>query len=120
MLEKHIDDYLNVDGNRELSDAWTGFTRFIVLNEKQTWSGERLTRKQTTSRPDKLWPEMWKHMSEASKQKEEEVEEEDRIVAKIKADGDEPDINCLDKFLIREPSDCVEHPGDTQGNYKET
>ena len=25
---------------------------------------------------------------------------------KIKADGDEPDVNCLDKFLIREPSDC--------------
>ena len=24
------------------------------------------------------------------------------------ADGDEPDINCLDKFLILEPSDCVE------------
>ena len=30
----------------------------------------RLTRKQTTSRPDKLWPEMWKHMSDASKCKE--------------------------------------------------
>ena len=29
-LEKHIDDYWNVDGGRELSDAWTGFTRFIL------------------------------------------------------------------------------------------
>ena len=28
--EKNIDDYWNVDGNRELSDAWTSFTRFIV------------------------------------------------------------------------------------------
>ena len=28
LLEKHIDDYWNVDGERELSDAWTGFTRF--------------------------------------------------------------------------------------------
>ena len=35
-----------------------------------TWSGERLTRKQSTSRPDKLWPEMWKHVSDASKRKE--------------------------------------------------
>ena len=23
------------------------------------WSGERLTRKQLTSRPDHLWPELW-------------------------------------------------------------
>ena len=30
----------------------------------------RLTRKQTTSRPDSLWPEMWKDMSEAPKRKE--------------------------------------------------
>ena len=50
-----MDDYWNVDGDRELSDSW---------------SGERLTRKQTTSKPDKLWPEVWKHMSDASKRKE--------------------------------------------------
>ena len=63
---------------RELSDAWTGFTRFIVLNETPPdgyiWSGERLTRKQTTknktSVPDNVWPEMWNHMSGASKRKE--------------------------------------------------
>ena len=50
------------------------FTRFTFLSEKPpdgyTWSGERLTRKQTTSRPDKLWPEIWKHMSDASKRKD--------------------------------------------------
>ena len=43
LLEKHIDDCWNVDGERELSDAWTGFTRFTVLKEKSpdgyTWSG---------------------------------------------------------------------------------
>ena len=43
-----------------------------------------------------------------------EQKEEDRICGKIEADGDEPDINCLDKFLIREPSNCVEKSGDTQ------
>ena len=57
-----------------MSDAWTGFTRFTILSERPpdgyTWSGERLTRKQTTSRPDNVWPEMWKHMSDASKRKE--------------------------------------------------
>ena len=57
-----------------MSDMWTGFRRFTVLNEKPpdgyTWSGRRLTRKQTTSRPDTLWPEIWKDISDASKRKE--------------------------------------------------
>ena len=35
---------------------------------------------------------------------------------KIEADGDEPDINCLDKFLILEPSDCVEKPGTSKAS----
>ena len=35
-----------------------------------SWSGRRLTTKQTTSRPDTLWPEMWKDISDASKRKE--------------------------------------------------
>ena len=46
----------------------------VMLDEKPpgrcTWSGERLTRKQTTSRPDNVWPDMWKHVSGASKRKE--------------------------------------------------
>ena len=74
MLEKNIEDHWNVDGDQELSDARTGFTRFTVLSEKPpdgyTWSGKRLTRKQTTSRPDILWPEMWKRLPDASKRKE--------------------------------------------------
>ena len=69
----NIDDYWNVDEERELSDAWTGFTRFILLNEMPPdgyeWSGERLTRKQTTSRPDNVWPDMWTHMSDAATKK---------------------------------------------------
>ena len=55
MLEKNIDDYWNVDGDRDLSDTWTGFT---VLKEKppdgSSWSGERLTRNEKTSRPDNV------------------------------------------------------------------
>ena len=54
---ENIDDCWNVDGDRELSHTWTGFTRFTTLKEKPpdgyTWSGRRLTRKETTSRPDK-------------------------------------------------------------------
>ena len=74
MSEKRIEDYWNVDGERELSDAWTGLTIFVVLNERPpdgyTWSGETLTRKQTTSRPDNVRPDMRKHMSDVSKRKE--------------------------------------------------
>ena len=43
LLEKNMDDDWNVDGERELSDAWRGFRRFILLNERPpegyTWSG---------------------------------------------------------------------------------
>ena len=49
------------------------FTRFIFLNERppdgKTWSGGRFTRKQTTSRPYTVWPDMWTHMFEAAKKR---------------------------------------------------
>ena len=63
MQERRIDDYWNTNGSRDLSDSWTGFTQFTLLEEKPPegymWSGVRLTRKQLTSRPDHLWPELW-------------------------------------------------------------
>ena len=72
--EKRIDDYWNIDGSRDLSDPWTGFTQFTLLEEKPPdgymWSGERLTRKQLTSRPDHLWPELWESMGKHAKLKE--------------------------------------------------
>ena len=41
--EKRIDDCWNVDGSRDLSDPWTGFTQFVLLEEKPPdgymWSG---------------------------------------------------------------------------------
>ena len=72
--EKRIDDYWNIDGSRDLSDHWTGVTQFTLLEEKPPdgymWSGGRLTRKQLTSRPDHLWPELWKSMGKHAKLKE--------------------------------------------------
>ena len=72
--ERRIDDYWNIDGSRDLSDLWTGFTRFILLEETppdgKMWSGERLPRKQLTSRPDNLWPELWEKMGKNAKLKE--------------------------------------------------
>ena len=81
--EKRIDDYWNIDGSRDLSDPWTGFTQFPLLDEKApdgyTWSGERLTRKQLTSRPDHLWPELWKSMGKNAKLKEKQKWSEEKI-----------------------------------------
>ena len=61
--ERRIHDYWNIDESRDLSDYWTGVTQFTLLEEKPPdgymWSGGRLTRKQLTSRPDYLWPELW-------------------------------------------------------------
>ena len=35
MLERNMDGNWNIDGNRDLSDSWTGFTRFTMLDEKK-------------------------------------------------------------------------------------
>ena len=81
--EKRIDDYWNIDVSRDLSDPWTGFTQFTLLDEKPpdgyTWSGGRLTRKQLTSRPDHLWPEFWKSMGKNAKLKEKQKWSEEKI-----------------------------------------
>ena len=81
--EKRIDDYWNIDGSRDLSDPWTGFTQFTLLDEKApdgyTWSGRRLTRKQLTSRPDHLWPELCKSMGKHAKLKEKRKWSEEKL-----------------------------------------
>ena len=52
ILERRMDDYWNLEGNRDLPDSWTGFTRFTISDEQTpdgyTWSVERLTKKQTS------------------------------------------------------------------------
>ena len=72
--QKRIDDYWNTDVSRDLSDPWTGFTQFTLLEEKPPdgymWCGGRLTQKQLTSRPDYLWPELWKSMGKHAELKE--------------------------------------------------
>ena len=81
--EKRIDDYWNIDGSRDLSEPWTDFTQFTRLEESvfdgYMWSGRRLTRKQLTSRPDHLWPELWKSMGKNAKLKEKQKWSEENI-----------------------------------------
>ena len=43
------------------------------------WSGERLTRKQLTSRPDHLWPELWEKMWKNAKLKEKQKWSEEKL-----------------------------------------
>ena len=75
--ESRIDDYWNIDGSTDLSESWTGFTQFALLSENllkdislYIWSGRRLTRRQVTSRPAHLWPELWRGMSKNAKLRE--------------------------------------------------
>ena len=72
--KRRIDDYWNIDGPRDLSDSWTGFTHFTPMEEKPPdgymWSWRRLTRKQLTSRPD---PELWEKMGKNAKLKEKQA-----------------------------------------------
>ena len=34
LQESRIDDYWNIDGSRDLSDSWTGFNQFTLLDDK--------------------------------------------------------------------------------------
>ena len=74
MQESRIDDYWNIDGSRDLCDSWTGFTQFTLWDEKppngKMWSGERLTKRQATSRPDHLWPELQTKLGRNAKLRE--------------------------------------------------
>ena len=65
-LEKRIDDYWNIDGSRDLSDPWTQFHTIYFT-------------KQLTSRPDHLWPELWKSMGKNAKLKEKQKWPEEKI-----------------------------------------
>ena len=68
--EKPIDDYWNVGASGNLSDSWKGFTNFTLLKETPPkgylWSGGRLTKFQTRTRPDNVWPEVWKKIGSAA------------------------------------------------------
>ena len=74
MQEKKIDDNWNVDSSKHLSDSWRGFTKFNILKEKPPkgymWSGERMTRIPTTTRPDHVWPEVWTNIGKAVQNRE--------------------------------------------------
>ena len=73
MLERRKDDYWNIDGASDPSDSWTGFHTIHIIGRKTSRGVnmvQRLTKKQTASRPNYLCSEIWKNMSEAAQRKE--------------------------------------------------
>ena len=74
MPGKRIDDNWNVDSSKHLADSWKGSTKFTPLKEKPTKgfmrSGGRLTKIQTTARPDLVWPEVWTKIGNAAQNRE--------------------------------------------------
>ena len=82
MQEKRIDDCWNIDSNRSSSDSWKGLTKFTLLKEEprkgQMWSGERLTKVQTTTRPDHVWPEVWSKIGKAAQNREKQEMENEK------------------------------------------
>ena len=74
MQESRIDDCWNIDVSSDLSDYWTGFTQFTLLEEKPPdgymWSGERVTKRKATSSPDHLCPELWTKLGRNAKLRE--------------------------------------------------
>ena len=54
--------------------SWTGFTQFTPLDEKppdgHVRYGRRLTKRRATSRPDHLWPELWRGLARNAKLRE--------------------------------------------------
>ena len=60
LSEKKIEDYWNVDGEKELSDAWTGFTKFVLLKVWGVSHGRMWPRSPSGSRTGGwTWTSRW-------------------------------------------------------------
>jgi hypothetical protein len=71
--EHNINDMWNIAGPRQLTTAWTGTTTFHILHTKpskgKTWVMDRETKKQKSTRPPTIYPEVWKTLSKKDKQR---------------------------------------------------
>ena len=68
-----------VDTEKVLREADGSVKLVAVRKAPYMWSGGRLTRKQLTSRPDHLWPELWKSMGKHAKLKEKQKWSEEKL-----------------------------------------
>ena len=57
-----------------MSDSWRGFKKFTLLKETppegHVWSGEKLTKIQTTTRPDHVWLKAWSRIGKTAQKRE--------------------------------------------------
>ena len=75
MQHRRIDNYWSIDVSRDLSESWTGFTQFTLLDEKlpdgYVWSGEETDKTasdiQATSFMPRTLERNWKEMQSRSK-----------------------------------------------------
>ena len=71
--EATIADYLNIDGEKSLSEPLIRATRFDWLNKNppkaQSWVQCRLAKKQVTTRQRFSWPEEWSRLPKHSQRK---------------------------------------------------
>ena len=74
MQKKRFDDCWNVDSNRSFSNSWKGFTKFTPLNGKTSQGiyvvRGILTKVQTTTGPDHVWPEVWTQIGKDAPKRE--------------------------------------------------
>ena len=73
-LQRSIDDLWNSDGERTLSESWSGASRFRILNKSpfqgDSWVAGGLTKKQVTSRPEMIRPGVVSSLSKCAQQKQ--------------------------------------------------
>ena len=69
--EATISDYWPIATPRDLSCLWTGKVIFQLLRPDpgphHQWIDGRLTKRQKTTRPDNIWPEVWERMGKSRK-----------------------------------------------------
>ena len=134
-----MDDYWNVQGEKELSDSWVGKTVFYILRTPPepgfTYIYGRKTKIQSdTNRPGDMWPEVWNDLGKGKKKKAIEkwkitkvklqeardkrdvglyVSADDqeyvKIISELKAKLDLPAAPAMPVVSSIKPSACVSH-----------
>ena len=70
IVGEKIEDHWNVDGKRELSDTWTGFTRFILFNERPLTDRDKTYEEINNLSSSHCMARNLDHMSDAAKRKQ--------------------------------------------------
>ena len=84
LLQRRVDDCWKVDLNRSLSDSWERIHKIHTIEKRKTspkkymWSGVRLTKNQSTTRTDHVWPQVWTTIGKAAQNREKQEWENEK------------------------------------------